>query len=134
MSDIQSQIRGNLYWISVKIAFGAFFGLLITTIIVRNLSVAEFGIYNLLFALLGYVNLACSFGVNTTLQRYVPELYQKKDYFNLDRIVIRGVAIEFHHRNRRHSSDYCLCRPRRPVAERGRLGSGTITSSPLTTS
>lgn len=95
MKDIQSQIRGNLFWISVKIVFSTFFGLLITTIIVRNLTVSEFGLYNLLFALLGYINLACSFGVNSTFQRYLPELYQKKDYYNLNRIVGRGVAIEF---------------------------------------
>jgi len=71
----------------------AIFGALVTIYMVRKLSVKEYGIYNILFALIGYISVFSSFGVLNIFQRYIPELYKKKDICSLKSLVIRGLLL-----------------------------------------
>ena len=49
--------------------------LVATVLLVRLLSEHDYGIYNLLYSLIGLLGMFFSFGIANTLQRYMPEYY-----------------------------------------------------------
>ena len=77
----------------VRLAVSGSVGVCVTTFIIRSLSVEDYGIYNILFALMGYVSLFASFGLPQIFQRFIPEAYQQKDFALLKQIVWRGLVI-----------------------------------------
>lgn len=56
-------------------------GLVITWLLVRELPIEDYGIYNLLVATAGYLTIFSSLGLMHAFQRYLPEFFQKKEYF-----------------------------------------------------
>jgi len=82
--------------------------LVVTVLLVRALSEHDFGVYNLLYSVIGLLGMVASFGLANTLQRYIPEYYSKGQFRvanNLYRIasiirlfsnvVILGLALIF---------------------------------------
>ena len=53
-----------------------FFALLI---IIRTLTVSDYGIYNILMSIMSFSLLIFSFGIPPILERYIPEYYEKKN-------------------------------------------------------
>ena len=51
-----------------------------TIFLVRALSENDYGVYNLLYSIIGLIGTIASLGIGNTLQRYLPEYYQKKEF------------------------------------------------------
>jgi O-antigen/teichoic acid export membrane protein len=54
--------------------------LVVTVLLVRALSEHDYGIYNLLYSVIGLLGMVASFGLANTLQRYIPEYYIKGEF------------------------------------------------------
>ena len=54
--------------------------LIAVTLLVRALSEHEYGIYNLLYSVIGFMGIVASLGISNTLQRYIPEYYSNGEY------------------------------------------------------
>ncbi len=59
---------------------GQLFAFIATILLVRALSEHEYGVYNLLYAIIGLIGTVASLGIGNTLQRYIPEYYQKGEF------------------------------------------------------
>lgn len=70
-------------------------GLLAYVLLVRLLSEAEYGVYNLLYALLPLLTAAASFGLEHTLRRYQPEYLRQGEHRLADLIVRRISVLRF---------------------------------------
>ena len=55
-------------------------GAIAVVLLVRALSEYDYGIYNLLYSVIGLIGMFASFGIGNTLQRYIPEYYQKGEF------------------------------------------------------
>lgn len=55
-------------------------GVVALVLLVRVLPEQEFGVYNLLYSLIGLMGVVASFGLANTLQRYMPEYLNKGEY------------------------------------------------------
>ena len=78
-------------------SLGQIAGIIATILLVRALSENEYGVYNLLYSIIGLIGTVASLGIGNTLQRYIPEYYQKREFkvaHNLFKItsVIRLIA------------------------------------------
>jgi len=49
-------------------------------IIVRLLTVADFGVFNILLSILSVVSLIGSLGLEPIMERFIPEYHEKKNY------------------------------------------------------
>ena len=72
-------------------------GLIITWLLIKVLSVEEYGIYNLLVGTGVYLGIVSSFGLIPALQRYLPEFFQRKEYLQFWwtvrlGLIVRGVG------------------------------------------
>jgi len=54
--------------------------LAVIVLLVRALSEHDYGIYNLLYSVIGLLGMVASFGLANTLQRYIPEYYSKGEF------------------------------------------------------
>jgi len=54
--------------------------LVVVVLLVRALSEHDYGIYHLLYSVIGLLGMVASFGLANTLQRYIPEYYSKGEY------------------------------------------------------
>ena len=54
--------------------------LVVIILLVRALSEHDYGIYNLLYSVIGLLGMVASFGLANTLQRYIPEYYSKGEF------------------------------------------------------
>ena len=52
----------------------------VTIILVRYLSKHDYGVYNLFYSTIAVIGLIASFGLSNTLQRYIPEYYQRGEF------------------------------------------------------
>ena len=59
---------------------GQLCGTFATILLVRALSENDYGIYNLLYSVIGFLGTIASLGIGNTLQRYIPEYYQKGEF------------------------------------------------------
>lgn len=75
--------------LGISLTVGAF----VTAFIIRSLSVEDYGIYTVLYCLIGYVSVIGSFGIPAVFQRFIPEALQKKEYSLLKRLVLRGMIV-----------------------------------------
>lgn len=75
--------------------FAQLFGVGATILLVRALSESEYGIYNLLHALIGLIGTIASLGLSDTLQRYIPEYYQKGEFKIAHNLIRMASVIRF---------------------------------------
>lgn len=93
MSELHSSIRQSSIWMIVRLGISLTVGVLVTTFIIRSLSLEEYGIYNVLYSLIGYISVIGSFGIPEVFRRFIPEAFQKKDYSLLKQLVWRGLLL-----------------------------------------
>ncbi len=89
--DLHVLIRKNSIYILIERSIAPIISFLVTIYIVRKLSVSEFGIYNILLAVMGFVGLFSSLGLPYVFQRYIPEFYQKRQIAKLKKLVQHGL-------------------------------------------
>ncbi len=61
-------------------SLGQISSVIATIFLVRALSENDYGVYNLLYSIIGFIGTIASLGIANTLQRYIPEYYQKKEF------------------------------------------------------
>jgi O-antigen/teichoic acid export membrane protein len=66
---------------------------LITVYIVRKLDVGQYGIYNILLAVMAYVGLLSSLGLVHIFKRFLPEFLQHKAIGSIRRMVMSGLGV-----------------------------------------
>lgn len=95
MKEFDLKIKNNVRHIFYQKMSVPIFNLLITIYIVKKLSVEDYGIYNLLYAVIGYLTLLSSMGILNILQRYIPEYSIKKEFSVVKRLVLSSMFIRF---------------------------------------
>jgi len=95
MQDFNQKIKQNALFIFYHKATVPFINLLITIYVIKKITVNEYGIYNLLYALIGYLSLFSSMGLVNVFQRFVPEYYVKKEYDLLKKVFNSGLLLRF---------------------------------------
>ena len=55
-------------------------GFVATVLLVRALSEHDYGVYNLLYSVIALIGVIASFGIGNTLQRFIPEYYEKGEF------------------------------------------------------
>ncbi len=93
MSDLHTSIRKSSIWMIARLGISLTVGAFVTTFIIRSLSVEEYGVYTVLYSLIGYVSVIGSFGIPDVFRRFIPEAMQKMDYSLLKRLVLRGLIL-----------------------------------------
>ncbi|MBN3038340.1 MAG: oligosaccharide flippase family protein [Candidatus Omnitrophica bacterium] len=93
----------NLYKAGLKntlynylgLIFSVVFSFLVVVILSRNLSVEEFGIYNILLSFLAYISVVSSLGMPHVLRRYIPQFYEQGSYSAVKRSLSYVLALRF---------------------------------------
>lgn len=89
-NNLHSQIRkSSFYTIAAKLVT-PIVTFLTTIYIVRMLSVNDYGVYNVLLAVMGYIGIFSSFGLPSIFQRYIPEFHERREIANLKRLITQG--------------------------------------------
>lgn len=86
--------KGLLHFLLGK-GFSSIAGLVAMILVVRALSPAEFAAYSVLIALVEIVGALSGIGIPQIIQRYVPDLYQKRHDHSLRRVVVLAVCVRF---------------------------------------
>lgn len=86
-------IRQSLLHFMLGKGFAAISTLLVLVIIVRELSLPEFGAYTSLHALTLIIGLLSSLGIPQVLHRFLPELRTQQNYRAMYRLLTRGIAL-----------------------------------------
>lgn len=95
MEDLKESVRKSSYWVLFRFLISISVGTFITTFVVRTLSIRDYGIYNVLYSLIAFVSVIASFGIPQVFQRFLPEAYQKKDFYQIKKIISFGLLIRF---------------------------------------
>jgi len=95
MQNFNDKIKENARYILLQKIVIPVINIFITIYIIRKLSIIDYGIYNLLYALIGYLTLFSSMGLLNTFQRYIPEFFTKKYFSTVKRLVNWGLIIRF---------------------------------------
>jgi len=93
MQNFDDKIKENARYILLQKFITPALNLVITIYIVRKLSILDYGIYNLLYALIGYLTLFSSMGLLNAYQRYIPEYFTKKYYSKVKRLLNWGLVV-----------------------------------------
>jgi O-antigen/teichoic acid export membrane protein len=95
MLDFYHKIRENATYLILQKLFTPLINLALTIYIIRKLTITDYGIYNLLYAIISYMALYSSMGLLNVFQRYVPEYYTRHEYGRVKSLFISGFAIRF---------------------------------------
>lgn len=93
VSTLHHSIRKSNIWTIVRLVTSLVIGFFVTTLIVRKLSVEEFGVYSVLFSLIGLVGAIASFGIQDVFRRFLPESLQNHNFGLIKHIVNYGLII-----------------------------------------
>jgi len=88
--DLHLKIRKNSFYTIVGKLVTPIVTFLTTIYIVRMLSVNDYGVYNVLLAVMGYIGIFSSFGLPSIFQRYIPEFHERREIANLKRLITKG--------------------------------------------
>ena len=91
--DIVALVRKNSLYVLAGKLLNPVVTLVVTGFLVRQLSMQEYGIYNTLIAVMGYVSLLSSLGLLNIYQRYIPEFNYQKDYASVRTLVWKGGGV-----------------------------------------
>jgi O-antigen/teichoic acid export membrane protein len=93
MSDLHSSIRKSSLWMIARLGISLTVGAYITTYIIRSLSIKDYGVYVVLYSLIGYVGIVGDFGIPSVFHRFIPEMLQKEQYTLLKKLIFRGLIL-----------------------------------------
>ncbi len=91
MQNIYSLVRKNTLYVFGWKSVGPIVNFLVTIYIIRRLSVGDYGIYNILLTVMVYTALFSSLGLPSIFQRFIPEFYQRREWFKLKKLVVQGL-------------------------------------------
>ena len=91
--DQTQNIKINAQYIFLHKMTVPVINLLITIFIVKKLSISDYGIYNLLLAIIGYLTLFSSMGMLNVFQRYIPEYNTKNEFYILKKMFRSGMLL-----------------------------------------
>jgi len=80
LTELSKKIRKSTIFVSFGKIFEQVLNIAITWILIRFLSVNEFGIYNLFLGIATYLAIFSSMGLRPAFSRFLPEFYQKKEF------------------------------------------------------
>lgn len=89
--NVYSLIRKNSPYVFLERSLIPIINFIITVFIIRTLIVNEFGIYQVLLAVMSYVALLSSLGLLEVFRRFIPEFFQKKKFAMLKVLVEKGL-------------------------------------------
>ena len=95
MQDFQKKVKKNAKYIIIQQITVPIINVLLAIYIIKKLSVIDYGIYNLLYAFIGYLTLFSSLGLLNVFQRFVPEYNAKKEYSKVKILLKSGIIIRF---------------------------------------
>jgi O-antigen/teichoic acid export membrane protein len=84
----------SLSWMLLNKVTVTIIAFLITVVIVRYLGNEKYGIYSLLSSFYGCLIIICSFGLNNSILRFIPELVQKKNGSNIRIFLFKVLLIQ----------------------------------------
>ncbi|MBN1155736.1 oligosaccharide flippase family protein [candidate division KSB1 bacterium] len=93
MTDQTTNIKKNAQYIFIQKMTVPVINLLVTIYIVKKLSISDYGIYNLLLAIIGYLTLFSSMGMLNVFQRYVPEYNTTEEFYILKKLFRSGILL-----------------------------------------
>jgi len=93
VQNLDTSIRNSSLWMIVRLGVSLTVGAVVITHIIRSLTVEDYGVYALLYSLIGYVSVMASLGIPATFQRFIPEALQRKEYALLKQLVFRGLLL-----------------------------------------
>jgi len=91
--DLSSLVRKNSPYVVLERTLVPIINFLITVYIIRTLTVDDYGIYKILLAVMSYVALISSLGLQGVFRRFIPEFFQKKELSKLKALVERGLLL-----------------------------------------
>lgn len=91
--DLYSLVRKNSPYVALERTLVPIVNFIITVYIIRALTVDDYGIYKLLMAVLSYVALLSSLGMQGVFRRFIPEFFQKKELSKLKTLVEKGMLL-----------------------------------------
>jgi len=94
-SDLFHLIRKNSFYMLLERSIVPLINFIVTVFIIRRLTIDDYGIYNILLALMSYISLFSSLGLPNIFQRYVPEFHQKGNIPELKKLIERGLLWRF---------------------------------------
>lgn len=86
--------KNSIYLLIAKLTV-PILSFLISIYIVRKLSVNEYGIYNLLIAVMGFIGLFSSMGLSSVFYRFIPEFKKNNQLANIKALVNKGLLYRF---------------------------------------
>lgn len=95
MPELTQTIKKNTGYILLQNLFTPLMNLVIGIYVIKKLTVADYGIYSLLYALIGYLTLFSSMGLLNVFQRYVPEYYQQQAFGKIKTLFQYGLGLRF---------------------------------------
>jgi len=93
MKELPLKIRKSSIYILAGKLITPFFGFFITIYIIRKLSLNDYGVYNIMIAMMGYIGLFSSFGLPFIFQRYIPEFREKEEIINIRKLINHGLLL-----------------------------------------
>ena len=93
--DFYLQVREKSLYTIIERISSPIITFLISVYIIRSLSVTDYGIYNTLLAIMGYVALFSSFGLANIFERFIPEFARKKEIAMLKKLVDKSLLLRF---------------------------------------
>ena len=88
--ELYQKVRQSSFYMIIGKLVTPIIGFLISIYIIRKLSVTEYGIYNMLLAVMGYIGLFSSLGLPSIFQRYIPDFNEEKKVSNLKKLITQG--------------------------------------------
>lgn len=95
MNDLHEKIKQNAKYILFQNLTTPLINLAIGIYIIKKLSVTDYGIYNLLYAVISYLALFSSMGLLNVLQRYIPEFSTKRQFSNIKKLFKYSITARF---------------------------------------
>jgi len=93
MNDLHEKIKQNAKYLVLQNVATPLINMAIAIYIIKKLSIVEYGVYNLLYALITYLALFSSVGLLNVLQRYIPEYSTKQQYSSIKKLFNYSLAI-----------------------------------------
>jgi len=93
--EVYAKIRKNSFYTLLERILVPAFNFFITVFIIRQLTIGDYGIYNILIAIMGYIALLSSLGLPGVFRRFIPEFYQKKEIAKIIQLVKKGMSLRF---------------------------------------
>lgn len=84
----------NISWMFLNKILVTLIAFTITVVLVKTLGEEKYGVYSLLSSFYGFIIIVCSFGLNSSIIRYIPELLEKKNSSNIKFFLLKVISVQ----------------------------------------